>query len=75
MFVRKTILIHKSPNEIFPLINNFNSWPQWSPWLIADPNTRLDFENNGKYYRWKSSLKTGLVVSPIEIVGFFLIKY
>lgn len=56
MFVRKTILIHKSPNEIFPLINNFNSWPQWSPWLIADPNTRLDFENNGKYYRWKSEI-------------------
>ena len=56
MFIRKTILIQKSSEEIFSLINDFKQWSKWSPWLISDPKTELSFENNKKYYTWKSEI-------------------
>ena len=33
---------------------DFKKWPEWSPWLIMDPDTELDYSNDGSKYSWSS---------------------
>jgi len=78
MYIRKSILIKKSPKEIFSLINDFHKWSKWSPWLIADPKTKLMIENHGKFYSWNSEIIGSgsmqiLTEEPNESVAYNLI--
>lgn len=50
MYIKKSLLIQKEVKSIFNYLNDFHNWPQWSPWLIADPNTSLNIDTDGKYY-------------------------
>ena len=54
LFIRKTILVNKDRSAVFKILNNFHLWPNWSPWLILDPNATLKIDEDGKYYRWES---------------------
>lgn len=50
--VSRTVPIEAPPSEIFALVRDFRNWPKWSPWLIADPRTKLDFSDDGRRYDW-----------------------
>ena len=56
MYIKKSLLIQKEAKFIFNYLNDFHNWPQWSPWLIADPNTSLNIETDGKYYNWEGDV-------------------
>ena len=51
--VSKSINIDRSPDEIFNKLNDFNQWPQWSPWLICEPDARVEVAPDAKYYEWE----------------------
>ena len=34
--VKRTIIIHASPQNVFNQVNSFQKWEQWSPWLKRD---------------------------------------
>lgn len=40
-YVEKDIIIHKSPEEIYVVLSNFNSWNAWVPWLEIDTSTKV----------------------------------
>lgn len=54
--IKKSLLIKKEASHIFQLINDFHHWPKWSPWLIADPTTSLNIDNDGKFYNWHGNV-------------------
>ena len=56
MYIKKSLLIQKEVKSIFNYLNDFHNWPQWSPWLIADPNTSLNIDTDGKYYIWEGDV-------------------
>lgn len=56
IYIKKSLLIQKEAKSIFNYLNDFHNWPQWSPWLIADPNTSLNIETDGKYYNWEGDV-------------------
>jgi hypothetical protein len=56
MYIKKSLLIQKEAKFIFNYLNDFHNWPQWSPWLIADPNTSLNIDTDGKYYNWEGDV-------------------
>jgi hypothetical protein len=35
--VERSITIQRTPDQIFPLIDNFHQWESWSPWENIDP--------------------------------------
>ena len=55
-YERITDNIQKEVKSIFNYLNDFHNWPQWSPWLIADPNTSLNIDTDGKYYIWEGDV-------------------
>jgi len=61
--VQRTTSINAPPDRIFPLINDFHSWPSWSPWENLDPAMKRTHSGspNGKgaVYEWEGNKKVG----------------
>ena len=53
--VSKNISITSTTSRIFEVLSNFKHWPAWSPWLIADPEAKLTYSDNAKYYHWQGT--------------------
>ncbi|MEM0969374.1 MAG: SRPBCC family protein, partial [Verrucomicrobiota bacterium] len=34
-------------------VRDFRKWPEWSPWLITDPECKVSYEEDGAGYRWE----------------------
>lgn len=54
--VKQSRLINTDINTVFDKIRDFKSWPEWSPWLIHEPDTTLvysdDYDEEGGHYTW-----------------------
>lgn len=42
--VEKQVVIAAPPETVFPLLNDFHRWAEWSPWQRVDPKARQTFE-------------------------------
>jgi len=55
--IRRSQLINADINVVFDKIRDFKSWPDWSPWLIHEPETKLNYSDNyneeGGFYTWE----------------------
>ncbi len=56
MTIDKSILINKSPEDIYPKLNDFNHWTPWSPWLIMEKGVAVNVADDAKYYEWQGDL-------------------
>jgi len=54
--VSRSIEIDQPADKIFPLLNDFNQWQDWSPWLLADPDTQVNVAPDGKSYSWEGPI-------------------
>jgi len=61
--VQRTAIIKAPPDKIFPLINDFHSWPAWSPWEKLDPAMQRTHggapQGKGATYAWLGNSKVG----------------
>ena len=53
--VRSTT-ISAPPADVFPQVNDFHNWNNWSPWAKIDPNMKAVYEGpesgEGAVYKW-----------------------
>jgi len=63
--VEKSIVINKPASEIYTVLNHFGKWQPWSPWLIAEPDAKVDVAADGKSYSWEGQV-TGAGEMQIE---------
>ena len=58
--VQRSIEISASPDQVFDVVSNFNTWSIWSPWLIADPQATVTVSNDassvGSLYQWSGDV-------------------
>lgn len=61
--VTRSAFIPAPAEAIFPLINNFHEWTQWSPWEKVDPALERHYSGNaagvGAKYSWSGNRKAG----------------
>ncbi|HPE62461.1 MAG TPA: SRPBCC family protein [Thiolinea sp.] len=54
--VERKRIIPVPPQAVFDYVRNFRNWPQWSPWLMHEPDARVDFSDQngqeGSWYSW-----------------------
>lgn len=53
--VIRSVLIEASKDQIFKYINDFNQWIQWSPWLLMEPEAKVEVADDGKSYNWEGN--------------------
>ncbi len=56
MNISRNITIEAPIEKVRSAINDFHTWPAWSPWLIAEPNAELNIDPDGKYYSWSGKI-------------------
>lgn len=54
--VRKSIFIAAPVSKVYESIRDFRQWPAWSPWLITEPESHLEFSADGKGYSWNGKI-------------------
>ncbi len=56
--VQRTANIEATPEEIFPLINDYHQWVSWSPYEKLDPAMKRSYSGaatgQGAVYEWES---------------------
>lgn len=61
--VHRSATIKASPEKIFALLNDFHSWPTWSPWEKLDPAMKRTYSGaasgKGAVYAWEGSSQVG----------------
>jgi uncharacterized protein YndB with AHSA1/START domain len=61
--VARTAAIAAPPEKIFPLINDYRNWPQWSPYENRDPAMKRTYSGPasgpGAVYAWDGDKNVG----------------
>jgi len=54
--VSRSLEIEAPAEAVFAAIVDFKSWPEWSPWLIHEPDAAIvygdNYQQEGGYYTW-----------------------
>ena len=51
--VSKSISIAASKEKVHSIVTDFNQWKEWSPWLILEPEAKVNVIPEKKYYEWE----------------------
>lgn len=51
--INRSIEIHSPASDIFEVLIDFKQWTDWSPWLILEKETSLEFAPEGNAYQWE----------------------
>lgn len=54
--VRSTITVKAPIAEVYALVRDFKKWPDWSPWLVMEPDCKLTFDEDGRGYAWDGTV-------------------
>jgi uncharacterized protein YndB with AHSA1/START domain len=61
--IERRININAPPEKIFPLLNDFHAWTQWSPWEMKDPALKRSYSGaasgKGSVYEWEGNKNVG----------------
>lgn len=75
--VAKSVWIDASPDQVFEVVRDYNTWTTWSPWLLADPEAKVtvsaDPSSVGSTYAWEGpvtgqGLLTHLQMTPSSAI-------
>jgi len=64
--VNESIIINKTPEDVFNLLSDFSNWEPWSPWLIADPDAKVTVADDKKFQEWSGDVSG---VGNMKIIG------
>jgi hypothetical protein len=61
--VERRTSINAAPDTIFPLLDDFRRWPEWSPWENKDPAMKRTYvgapAGQGAAYAWRGNRNVG----------------
>ena len=69
--VKRSLEIDLPVESVFAAVLDLKSWPHWSPWLMHEPETSLDYSENcqseGGCYSWDGKVVGAGKVTHLEI--------
>lgn len=54
--VSKSKTIQAPAEAIWPHLRRFENWKAWSPWIIAEPDCKLTYRDDGSGYGWDGAI-------------------
>lgn len=58
--VAESVQINASPEQVFEVVSDFNTWTTWSPWLCAEPTATVEVTPSsnevGSVYSWNGDV-------------------
>lgn len=61
--ITRSATINATPEKVFPMVNDFHRWDDWSPWAKIDPAMKSTYSGSpageGAIYEWSGNNKVG----------------
>lgn len=54
--VEKSQRIAAPAASVWPHVRKFENWRAWSPWLLAEPDCKVTYKDDGSGYGWKGKI-------------------
>ncbi|MEQ9006758.1 MAG: SRPBCC family protein, partial [Ekhidna sp.] len=51
--IERSIKINAPVALVYAAISDFNKWVVWSPWLLMEPEAKVDIADDAKSYKWE----------------------
>lgn len=58
MFIERSITIDAPASKIYKIVSDFNEWIPWSPWLLMEPEAKVEVASDAQSYTWEGA-RTG----------------
>jgi predicted transcriptional regulator YdeE len=56
LLIKRDIHIRAPLATVFDAVYDFKKWIPWSPWILAEPDCKLEFAENGNSYSWDGKI-------------------
>lgn len=53
--ISRSQFINAPMEQVFAKVAHMGEWQHWSPWLIMEPNAKVEVDADGKHYSWKGN--------------------
>lgn len=54
--LERSIAIKAPAASVFSNVRDFCNWPDWSPWILAEPKCEISYAEDGESYRWAGDI-------------------
>ena len=51
--IEESIVIKATAEKALSILKDYNQWRSWSPWLILEPEAKVDVKPDGNSYSWE----------------------
>lgn len=51
--ISRSIHVQAPVEKVFAVLSNFNHWQPWSPWLVMEPDAKVQISGDAKSYQWQ----------------------
>jgi effector-binding domain-containing protein len=51
--IKRSKVIKAPKEKVHQIVSDMGSWSTWSPWLIMDPDAKVEVSADHKYYEWE----------------------
>lgn len=69
--VKRSITVNKANADVFYLVQDFNKWTDWSPWLSMEPDAKVDITGSGTNvndeYTWSGELVGEGTITHVKV--------
>ena len=52
MEIKRSKVINAPIDKVYNIVSNLGEWQKWSPWLIMEPEAKVEVRDDQKYYTW-----------------------
>lgn len=54
--ISRSIQVGAPVDQVFARVRDFRQWPEWSPWLIVEPDCVVSYAEDGRSYSWEGDV-------------------
>ncbi|MEM9142980.1 MAG: SRPBCC family protein [Bacteroidota bacterium] len=66
-FVSRSSTIDVPKEKVKNTLADLHNWRPWSPWLVCEPEAKVEVEDDGKFYKWEGKRTGSGTIKVVDV--------